>query len=722
VASGDPIQQGLIASLDIEKLKDQFPPIKDGIPGQAGIGVTVRSPILRDWTLEIAEGESPDPSDYQAIPIPSSVDNTAEIETTAVGSPIVLNGDNLDNATVYTVRLTATVNAQTANGNPIKAIAYEKAVPVRAKIISPPSGMTFVGRWGWPLVTGYIDSRDLPNLTSRYGMKAMDQTGQVQVSLTPQAPQYLGSSSYYQTLIIHSPPYDNQIFRQTMPQPLSVLQEQNHTLQVIGYVIGEEFIYRQTEDSISFRVDNTDFGSSPGWPVKLPSIAGGTHGAQNPVGQRHGVRIQAIDAAGNDYRIFVQIHGHMIALLPNGQVLWDRPVMILQDRSDEFLHDGPSFLVEDIDGDGRSEVVFTGVEWNETAGQLDMIVDAVDPDTGISINGNWPYRLPYERFGQIGKIHSGNFVNDPVLPNARELIFFARGQFSKNWLGQMHLVDINATLVTATSAPIDLYAAAINMDVIDYNGDGIDEVYLNPSSIMDKDGNELLPIELLHYSSLRGSSQVSNRLDGDPLPEYLVYTLSNIGSQLTFNATVYDDNGLVMAGNWPRVLEQATNLAPSYIVPKYSEIFARLADLNGDGLDEIILAYEKIRVINADGTDSSFPQINLNGESLGLKLYDIDNDGVLEYLVLVRKYFEGDEFQHLKSETKLHAYELNGIEITTQNRWPISVSSTFGVGVDIADIGANGSHELIHVIGWTPDSIYPMRTIHAGVIESLQLN
>ena len=285
------------------------------------------------------------------------------------------------------------------------------------------------------------------------------------------------------------------------------------------------------------------------------------------MGQRHGVRIQAIDAAGNDYRIFAQIHGHMIALLPNGQVLWDRPVMILQDMYGEFLHDGPSFLVEDIDGDGRSEVVFSGVEWNETAGQLEMIVDAVDPDTGLSVNGNWPYRLPYERFSQIGKIHSGNFVDNPALPNARELIFFERGQSSTTWQGQMHIVDINANLVTATSAPIDLYAATIHIDVIDINGDGIDEIYLNPSSVMDKDGNEVLPIELLHYSSYAGSSQSSSKLDGDPEPEYLVYTRSVIGNQLTFNATVYDSDGLVMAGNWPRVLEPVTNLTPSYIVP-----------------------------------------------------------------------------------------------------------------------------------------------------------
>lgn len=274
-----------------------------------------------------------------------------------------------------------------------------------------------------------------------------------------------------------------------------------------------------------------------------------------------------------------------------------------------------SLLVADSDGDGIPEIVYGDGQWGK--------IHAVDARTGLE---RWSVKNPEHGV-------SGIELGDMDLNGKKEVLWGAGGSSS----GADHLyVAAPDTGVIAWQSP-DIYGMN-PVAVVDLDGDGLDELIMVTRESDSGYSEGVVHIfdartHALKFSQKLGTmdwmkSKVSVRIgdvDGDGKTEYVVTT-----------AYLYD--GLI------QVYDGTTHVLKRKSQAYRSTSFSALAigDVDGDGAVEIVAEQDASTghyVVVLDGATLQekwrSTDIGGNGEGYDIKLADIDGDGHQEIVATV---------------------------------------------------------------------------------------
>ena len=145
---------------------------------------------------------------------------------------------------------------------------------------------------------------------------------------------------------------------------------------------------------------------------------------------------------------------------------------------------------------------------------------------------------------------------------------------------------------------------------------------------------------------------------------YEVGVIEHFGRPKTGFPVLLDSQVSRAPGEWPRA-------NPS------SPIFAQAAQVIPGGDPEIVVAYDKVQVLNPNGTiATTFPMIDLGAQSLGLQVLDLDHDGSPPEFVIPVLYWQNDDGYIQPAYEDLVAYRRNGTAVANPS-WPVHLQMPF---------------------------------------------
>lgn len=732
----------ILVDVRVERISDAWnmnATMRNLVGGSPNIGVQVQGPLADPtgtgpgrWQLDYGLGD--DPTTWFPLLVDDAAATNNNMSFTVqyigdyyggylgytnsidIGNP--LNTDLLANEQVYTIRLSAHDAAGRAYN------AYDWFMPVRALLAYPAENHPVTPRWGWPQIDGFADSRpgatfDLkiikdgqPNsnwmLTGRThiyeGMNRSTNLGSLVV------PEHTGQTSSGKGIQITDYPMFT-----TGPggEGSATIELTSHSPSGASTVAVQN-IY----------LDSSSFPQRSGAPMEIAT----TSPASSIWGNK-GIVATSVDAAGT-YLIFVQYSKSFLAFDLNGSLVWeltgDNGLWIDQDFSKEDALDGPVFLVDDLDGDGNKEVVVSGARcplggcsMNDAGWQVEVHVrKAID---GTAFNANWSTPFTYYYSGvdrnTIKKLHAGDVNGD----GQKEIIFYQPAIRSGDHVpetevpatergyGKLHVIDVNSAQPFNANWPKSLPLFEAELQVADVKNTGRDKILVAGTMNMYNQQGNLVTGWNPTADLLKGHTRIL-QFDSDSRLEIITFGASYDydGNQFNYWMDVVDDTGSRLPGAWPVDLFSSEGLE-WYKYPDL--VYIQAADIISGGAKEIIMAAGgKVRALNLDGSPvTSFSDIDINGSTHGLRILDVDNDGVEEIVVLVLHVNKPRAYL-VPGFLNLYAYEKDGTALAgTDNRWPIRIASTpwwgpknLGKTVEIVDADGDNKPEVVDLMGILP--------------------
>ncbi len=595
-------------------------------------------------------------------------------------------------------------------------------MPIRAMLIFPAKNTPLPVRWGWPQIDGIVDTRS----GASYDLKVLTSTG---------APTIPGWTITGQTPIL-GPREENRganlarlaVAAGTYPgegYPVFATPPNGEAPYVLQLTVRSPSGFTTT-DTQEIYLDNTSFTKPAGsyWPFSREA-------AVNEGLESAGIVATDIDGSGQ-YRIFVHNKGSFLCLAADGTLLWEQPIRI-HTSATLYLQYPPTFLVEDLDGDGTKEIVIAsykgggGVAYPPGVSDNENYVLVLKAD-GSLYNSNWPAIISTaDSHYFTGYIAAGDVNGD----GSKEIILNQHFAGVGGVYERLQILDLNGQQLAGWPTILNSgeYPEYWPLDapvVADIDNDGKAEIILDDMRMIYEDNSQANPNwppappnEPVVDIYKNGGLQV-RQLDGDNELEIIEYGTASLSGQARVTIDVREHDGTRLPGNWPAYLDAPINREERdfygfWASRHRSSIHVDTAQIVGGGALEIVVAHDKIQLLDTGGNvinSATLPAIDLGGEARGLQIIDVDGDGALEYVVLVVK-FEDDDGWQMSAYANLEAYDLNGTPLSlTDNRWPIRVAyanrasynhgMALGNTVLIEDIDGVSGLEVINFLGHHP--------------------
>jgi hypothetical protein len=694
-ALSNPNDQPIVIGLSMERSKDfsgyygwRFPYRPLAVGGQPDLGIRVKGASLRSWSLSYGVGDAP--QTWVDIPVSPTTLTQQEMDFEVLSGNNFLNTDVLSNRQVYTLRLEAENRAGT------KFTTYNWFVPTRAEILFPPPSWTLVPNWGWLPVGGFVDTRP----SSSFQIALYDDLDQIlwntgsQTLWTPgpYTPPHLAE----RTATVAHPLLSNfgSYFSGGggFPAQSSGLSEGWKKYQLtVQSNAGVD------QDSVRFYVDSSHF-TAEYWPLRHEPIEYpvGSYGTENladyplwPWWSYYDILLVSGSGSLTEPRVFLQTSESVMALDRNGALVWERRPADYQSPYPWSFHSSPNMVIEDVDGNGRREVLFAVNEY--VSGIWKSRVVLLNAADGTAYNQNWPVEYVTPRDVGVGEVAVGDVMGD----SKKEIMFVELRRF---WYGipaeelaplKLHLLDINGQELWTHEFPIELQYVD-SVQVADIDGDGKDEILLGiPGQIL-KGNNTFMvgwdvPVRQYILGTVKkGSGNAKDVLVYGPALAY--------GQERLY---LKSPSGTVQPG-WPIDLGNIS----------YADAKISTGQILPGGDEEIFICSDTIRVLDTSGSRvTSVPEISLNGACGRLELRDVDQDGVNEFLVLVHR-FPDNPAPSDRVGSFVEAYKLDGTRLAdTDNRWPIVVAPRRGSGypqmnrqVAFGDVDGDNKIEILQLL------------------------
>jgi hypothetical protein len=369
----------------------------------------------------------------------------------------------------------------------------------------------------------------------------------------------------------------------------------------------------------------------------------------------------------------------------------------------------PTFAVGDVDGDGVKEIAVAGTRWESVAGGFEQWSDVyLLKADGTPYNSNWPIRFRV--------IDQGNFMSgvpavylSDVTGNADKEIIFYEQPINYHGIrdvdirkGYLHVVNPSGQPVsTAWPKEFPESVAMLRIQVADLNGDGKNELLLEPGRVLKGDGSYMAGWDGPETMP-GGSARMLNILTGTARPEVLQFQ-NTPWSMPNYTVTLKNSDGSLVGG-WPVQFSAPFSASGGYLQMgpnRMSGLLVAADQLVAGGNREIVLCYDKIQVLNAAGAPiATLPEIDLQGRCEGITLADVDADGQLEHVVRVDRT-RTDMPAGYRRGSFLEAYKLNGTPLSiSDSRWPVVLPP--GRNTLVADFDQDGGREVVNVLDKVP--------------------
>lgn len=404
---------------------------------------------------------------------------------------------------------------------------------------------------------------------------------------------------------------------------------------------------------------------------------------------------------------------------PDGTVDWDLPVRLLIDYGGEDTSGAPAFLIEDLDGDGIKEILMNEEQAQSgTAHLATHYIHLLRPN-GQSYSAVWPRSLVH--FGEalwprtlVGRLHAGDLDGD----GNKEVIFFEKGQSGadlpeeERGIGKIHAIRLDGS--AAPGWPIEVNLSSGTVDVGDMDADGQAEILLDVGNgfvVYKGDGSSPSGWPVSTDSGVHRSARFI-QADWDSQLEVLYYQLAHIGQEFKYQVGIIDHEGSHVQG-FPVLLSEPNSRTANAIL--YSRIFVQPFALPR----MLAVCYDKnLQIVDPNGSPMYSRPKDLGGRCRGLSVADVDNDGQVEFAVVIL-HFPNDQGFITSGHTDLEAFDTNGVPLSRDDdRWPIHLSTKAfysGPGVLIEDVDLDGSLEVVNVRA-------PLSAGFDASIELLQLD
>jgi hypothetical protein len=329
--------------------------------------------------------------------------------------------------------------------------------------------------------------------------------------------------------------------------------------------------------------------------------------------------------------------GHLTVIRGDGSALvWD-------DTNAQMAYGSPP-AVGDIDGDGSADIVivreYTSALFNAgdyTAAAYDANGNELwESDHFVGLDFDWATAPNIRDMDHDGfpEVIVGRVILNGADGSTRGIGEHGRGSYG--------IVSLGSLTVSESSVPA----------VTDLDLDGMDEVIVG-NAMYDADGNTIWH----DPSADDGMIGIAN-LDDDPEGEFVATTYNTIRA--------VDTDGTVMWG--PIELPTANILSP-----------VAIADLDGDGLPELVTAGGNELVVHANGSVYWRASVTDESGATGASFFDFEGDGILEVVYI-------DEVQMVVYDGQTGAVKFYNTE---------HGSNTMMDYPTVADVDADGEAEII---------------------------
>jgi RHS repeat-associated protein len=337
---------------------------------------------------------------------------------------------------------------------------------------------------------------------------------------------------------------------------------------------------------------------------------------------------------------------------------------------------GPSLSgptqVADVNGDVLLDVLYSGKEWSSSGGgYIDASHVWLNNGAGFALNSSWSIPEPFMdmSWSDVGTRIAD--VNGDGLADilSTKYIYVTGAPGDPSYWNPVNKIYINNgsgwTLDTSWTLPIPLMAwtgfmADGGVRIFDVNGDGLPDilsapwtgstaVYLNTGTGWTQNTNWVMPARFMFNSFQPQGTDIAD-VNGDGLADVVFsgYEWSTGCNCYTPTSHVWINNG----SGW--------TLDSSWIIPElfedntYNDVGTRLADVNGDGLVDILFSapewdtgtnsyqwHNRVNINNGSGwtldTSWTIPDqfILCQGvcfKDKGVRIADIDGDGLPDIL------------------------------------------------------------------------------------------
>ncbi len=739
----NPNDQPLDVDLLVEKLQgyNHSNWCDEAVGGSPDLGIRAKGTSFKSWKLEYGLGDSP--LAWTEIIITDPGVTTTEADYTTSGSSHrwytnvisgynYLNTDQMLNGEVYTLKLTA----ENVSGR--EFYAKDWFIPLRAWLATPFENSAFAARWGWPRVFGCVDRRS----NARYQLIFEAETGAQRWVGALQSPgtwtilssgnPYPGgdSDATFATLMSPSPPSNVNFDISPPAVAAQSCPEGWHTykLNVTTHIGAPE-----TDEQRVF-LDNTCFPYLPGWPTAFP--------ANRASSSSWGI-VVADMGGGFGRKMLVQTGQYLCCFSTDGQLLWDMVV----DLKNTYLHtteipnDPPPFFVADLDGDGTKEICTGGrtYVWDSVTGTNTpfLKVFLLKPD-GTPYSSDWPLDIPISGepsggwYHTLGKMHFGDIADDITGDTTKdahkEIVFHKRPKkyysigASDIEPGYLHVVNLQAQPVTPWPMEFSADIPQLPVQVADLDADGKDEILVEHGTVLEGDGTYMTGWD--DTLTNRCAQARCADIAGDSKLEIIQYQRLSQGGASAYRINLKNCDGTSLA---PTLYLPAPPPDPDEQYSLHSRLNITVADLVPGGDKEIVAATDKIRVFDSAGQQvAALPEIDVNGNTGGIMMGNVDADPELEYIVQVERLKKGLP-SNIKRGVFIEAYNQDGTKLTGANdEWPVVLEHSggwwgmsagyWGCNAAIADVDGNGDLEIIHAVS----GFYPLNLGYAVEVLDIQ--
>jgi subtilisin family serine protease len=290
-----------------------------------------------------------------------------------------------------------------------------------------------------------------------------------------------------------------------------------------------------------------------------------------------------------------------------------------------------SLVVHDFDGDGADDVAYNKYLYGDEHRE---IVQAQNGSVILSLSSNDTPSMP---FSLSYPFKSYSVMVDLHRDGKKEMIFLLLGQHDK----YIYVTDLNGNAMPGWPQAVPHCSAS----------------FFLPSPVVGNfDSDDEL--EILYYG---GSEDACARNR----------------SRLWGKAYIFDANGSVLPG-WP-----------VYVNASYTFATPSAADLNGDGIDEVVLPSGALHVFNSTGQEiEGWPQLAGRQFMATAAIGDIDGDGSPEIIASqLAENYNGTYYY------PVYAFHADGTELAgwpALNQWPDWEGPVLG------DVDGDGKLDVVH--------------------------
>ena len=445
------------------------PGISYAVAASPVIGSRVQGEAISQWTLSYGLGELPDPGSYTQF---YSSTNTSNYETDSYGyvtsgGIFPLNTDSLLHGQLYTMRLQATNQAGT------KFNAYALFRPTRAKITFPTKNYVIVPNRGWLQLAGYAHIKP----GESYSVSVTTASGDVLWS----SPDYTNPYIDYpiKSGLFHL--MNNEACESTggSPfcghEPCGVPGQHMPMFPTNQPILNEGFInyvlrVGAETDSLRLYADNSNFPTSY-WPIlnepiridtlysySISNLGDYTTCFSFDSGRHQEHLLVSPPDDGSDAQLFISHNYGLSVLDKNGTRIWQAVSPAV------YWRIASNIVIDDVDGDNVSEVLFAQVEREYYAGPWESKLHVFD-----SRDGSLKHSF---KTSELGAITVGNLSGD----SKKEIILSTSvSNASGSQLGRIKVFNLNGTLLWQRDFSKPVLG---ELKVADIDTDGFDEILI----------------------------------------------------------------------------------------------------------------------------------------------------------------------------------------------------------------------------------------------------